>query len=127
MPEPFLLLVTGGRDYTNRDRVFATLDAVAAKHPNITIIHGACWQEERTKLSGADRWAQEWAQERERPYIGVPAEWLKLGKPAGPRRNGLMLHYLPNGVCAFPGQTGTQNMIDQAEQAGVRVWRVDDA
>jgi hypothetical protein len=35
-----------------------------------------------------------------------------------------MLHYLPHGVMAGPGGDGTQNMIDQAEAAGLKVWRV---
>jgi len=122
---PFLLLVTGGRDYQGRATVFAALDKAHAKHPNITIVHGACCEKDRpTQLTGMDRWAQEWAQERQRPYIGVPAEWLKLGNRAGPIRNGIMLHYLPHGVMAGPGGDGTQNMIDQAEAAGLKVWRV---
>lgn len=118
MDSPFLLLVCGGRDYANRDRVFEVLDAVAAKHPNITILTGAA--------SGADAIAEEWAKSREHPYYGVPARWTTLGKKAGPERNARMLFYLPHGVCAFPGGDGTANMCQQAEQAGVRVWRVDD-
>ncbi len=30
---------------------------------------------------------------------------------------------MPYGVVAFPGGKGTQNMIEQAEKAGVKVWR----
>jgi hypothetical protein len=115
---PFLCLVCGGRDYANRDRVFTVLDAIAAKHPNITILTGTC-------PTGADALAEEWAKARERPYIGVPAEWAKHGTAAGPMRNAVLLHYLPHGVVAFPGRSGTANMCDQAEEAGVRVWRVD--
>lgn len=122
---PFVALVTGGRNYDDRDSVFRALDALHRKHPNITVVHGACCKRgEPTQLTGADRWAQEWAQVRQRPYIGVPAEWLKFDKAAGPRRNGLMLHYLPSGVVAFPSTgTGTANMCDQAEKVGISVWR----
>jgi hypothetical protein len=122
---PFLCLVTGGRSYPHRDVVFRHLDALHRRHGNITIIHGACCdRNDPTQLTGADRWAQEWAQVRQRPYIGVPAEWARLGDKAGPIRNGRMVLYLPHGAVAFPGHVGTQNCIDQAEAAGVSVWRV---
>jgi len=113
---PFLLLVCGGRDYADRDRVFAALDAMLRKQPALVILHGAA--------TGADTLAEEWAKSRERPYYGVPAEWAKHGPSAGPRRNTAMLHYLPHGVCAFPGGSGTADMCDQAEAAGLKVWRV---
>lgn len=123
--ESFLLLVTGGRDYAGRTTVFAALDSAHRKHVNLTVIHGACCKRtDPTELTGADRWAQEWAQIRQRPYIGVPAEWIRFGDSAGPRRNGVMLCYLPHGVVAFPGGDGTADMCRQAEAAGVAVWRV---
>lgn len=122
---PFVALVAGGRNYDDRDSVFRALDALHRKHPNITIVHGACCRrDDPTQLTGADRWAQEWAQVRQRPYIGMPAEWLKFDKAAGPLRNGLMLHYLPSGVVAFRGGDGTEDMCLQAASAGISVWRV---
>jgi hypothetical protein len=114
---PFLVLVCGGRDYMDRDRVFSVLDRILRDKVNVTVLHGACY-------SGADRFADEWATEREIPCIRVPARWSVLGKVAGPERNGRMLCYLPNGVVAFPGGSGTQNMVDQAKAAGVKVWEV---
>ncbi len=123
---PFVALCTGGRDYTDRDAVFRALDALHRKHANITVIHGACCsRDDPTQLTGADRWAQEWAQVRQRPYIGVPAEWIRFDRAAGPMRNGRMICYLPHGVVAFPSTgTGTADMCRQAEAAGLSVWRV---
>lgn len=116
MDAPFCALVTGGRDYADREAVYRALDTLARKHPNLTVLTGAC-------PTGADALAQAWAVERERPYIGVPAEWTKLGPSAGPRRNTILLHYLPDGCVAFPGGLGTANMCRQADAAGVSVWR----
>ena len=113
---PFVALVCGGRDYQDRDAVLKALDTLHRKHDNLTILTGAC-------PTGADAYAQEWAVLNERPYIGVPAQWGTHGASAGPRRNALMLHYLPHGVVAFAGGTGTADMVRQAEAAGVRVWR----
>jgi hypothetical protein len=53
----------------------------------------------------------------------VPAEWKKHGKRAGPLRNMRMLEeWKPDGVAAFPGGSGTADMIAQARNAGVKVW-----
>lgn len=115
MSAPFLILVTGGREYTDHDAVFRALDSLHAKHENITVIHGAC-------PTGADAFAHQWAITNERPVIAVPAMWASEGAAAGPKRNGRMLCYLPNGVAAFPGGIGTADMCRQAEAAGVKVW-----
>ncbi len=117
------ILVCGGREYADRDAVFAALDSVHAQAPIDLILHGACCVRGRkTNLRGADRWGQEWAQEREVPYLGVPARWTLLGKAAGYERNGRMLVFRPVGVVAFPGGPGTANMVRQAKAAGIDVW-----
>lgn len=109
-------LVCGGRDYQDRDAVFVALDALHRKYSNLTVLTGAC-------PTGADAFAQEWAVLNECAYIGVPAQWSTHGASAGPRRNAVMLHYLPHGCVAFPGGAGTADMTRQAEAAGVSVWR----
>jgi hypothetical protein len=121
-------IVCGGRDYQDRSAVFDALDKLHMKVGITLIIHGACCEKGKpTVLTGADRWAQEWAQEREVPYFGVPAEWRVSSNSAGPRRNGKMAALNPNGVVAFPRANGeigagTQNMIDQAIKADIKVW-----
>lgn len=115
-PPTKTFLVCGGRDYVNRDSVFVALDALHRKHANLTIIHGAC-------PTGADAFAHEWAILNECTVIAVPAKWSTHGASAGPRRNTIMLMYLPHGVVSFPGGAGTADMVRQAEAAGIRVWR----
>ena len=110
----FVALVTGGRDYADRDAVFRALDTLLAKHPGLTVLQGGA--------TGADALAHEWALRRERPSITVPAEWDKYGPAAGPRRNAIMLGYLPHGCVAFPGGIGTADMVRQAERAGLKAW-----
>lgn len=110
-----IILVCGGRDFSQKARLFGSLDAVHEKHTIDLLIHG--------DARGADRLAEEWAKRRQVPYLGVPARWGALGnKVAGPERNGRMLVWKPEVVIAFPGGTGTANMIEQADAAGVRVW-----
>lgn len=83
----------------------------------ITIIHG--------DAKGADfcarLWAKLWGCTEER----YPANWKIHGYSAGPVRNKRMLEEgKPNLVIAFPGGTGTANMVSIAKKAGVEVIEV---
>jgi len=54
------------------------------------------------------------------------ADWKKHGKAAGPIRNKQMLDKgKPDLVVAFPGGSGTSNMVKQAREAGVEVLVVE--
>ena len=119
MTAKHVLLVCGGRDYTDRDRVFAELDAVIARGRIAfdTVRHGA--------QRGADTLAGEWA--KSRGYINDPwqAEWRRLGKAAGPIRNAAMIRDgAVVGCVAFPGRIGTPDMIKKCVQAGIPVLEV---
>lgn len=108
------LLVCGGRNYADKQHLFATLDAAHRKRPITQLIHGAA--------RGADSLAGEWCLFRGIPEIAVPAEWDKYGKRAGSIRNEVMLAMNPDGVIAFPGGSGTAHMVRIAKAAGVTVW-----
>jgi hypothetical protein len=110
------LLVCGGRDYTNRCAVQHALSTVHARSNITLLIEGGA--------RGADRLAREWAHMNGIPVQTYYADWKKYGGAAGPVRNGQMLREgQPHGVVAFPGGTGTADMIAQAELAGVKVWK----
>ena len=115
-PPGFRLLVCGGRDYADRERVWSVLDRVNAKRPLGVVIHGAA--------RGADTLAGEWAEEREVEVWRFPAKWGEDGRGAGHKRNQAMLDVgKPEGVVAFPGGAGTADMVKRAEAAGVTVMR----
>jgi hypothetical protein len=119
-----ILVVTGGRDYKDRDLVFTVLDRVHKETPITMLIHGACgWDRDKrmVAMTGADRWADEWANERGVGFRRVAARWSALGGQAGPIRNGEMLAMGPDMVLAFPGQAGTWNCIRQARGRGIIV------
>lgn len=114
------VLVCGGRDYTDRDRVHNTLCQIDADRGPITcIIHGAA--------TGADNEGMIWAQmmaESGRSITHAPfaAEWRKHGRAAGPIRNQRMLDVgRPEIVIAFPGGRGTTDMVRRARSAGIEV------
>lgn len=119
------VFVSGGRDYQDRGRVFQEIDRLDDALGVSLVIHGACMKKGSIELQGADRWAQEWALEHERPYIGFPAQWTKHGRPAGPRRNGEMIRRMkPEFGIVFPGGIGTADMTKQARASGIEVWEI---
>lgn len=109
------VIVCGGRDYADRDALFAAMDRAHAKRPITIVIHG--------DAPGADRLAGEWAADRGVLSAAVKALWDRHGRrAAGPRRNRGMLTLGPDAVIAFPGGTGTADMVCAAREAGVAVW-----
>ena len=115
----FKVLITGGREYSNRKYVFEYLDEFHKATPISLLIHGGA--------TGADYLAGEWAKSREIPFKVYPAEWKKYGKRAGPIRNQQMLdEESPEFVIAFPGNSGTKDMINKAEKAKITVFKPNE-
>ena len=115
------ILVCGGRNFNDRALMARTLAEFkpasvldASEH---IIIHG--------DASGADRLADEWADcfgVRKRVF---PADWRRWGRAAGPIRNARMIQDgWPDLVIAFPGGSGTADMVRQARAAGIPIREV---
>lgn len=101
------LLVCGGRDYRDRERVWRILDGIHAKHGIGVVIEGRC------PFGGADLHAQKWAEARGVDNLGFPM----VGR-AGPARNSRMLaEGKPTHCLSFPGQRGTADMTRKAVAA----------
>lgn len=108
------ILVCGGRDFQDRNFLFAVLDAFHSIRPITRIVHG--------DARGADRLAGEWAHYQDPPVpVDVfPADWQAHGKAAGSKRNKLMLETSnPTAIIAFPGGSGTADMVRRGRAAGV--------
>lgn len=116
-----IVLVTGGRDYADRARVYAVLDEV---QPGLVIEGGA---------RGADTIARAWCMDRGVHVVEVPALWERDRKAAGPKRNTAMVRIATmlwaNGasvlVVAFPGGTGTADCVRKARAARLDVREVE--
>ncbi len=121
-----VVLVTGSRDWTDRDAVWSVLEDEC---PDI-IIHGAC-------PTGADSIAADYASDgyNTTSDIPMPAQWDNLGKRAGPVRNSGMVDVLRGlrlaghdcVVVAFPlGKSfGTRDCMRKAKSAGFVVYDHD--
>jgi hypothetical protein len=113
------LLVTGGREYADEATVERCLSAIHEVRPIRVLIHGGA--------RGADRlcaaWAKEWGME-ERRFL---PQWGKYKRDAGVMRNKQMLiEGAPDLVMAFPGKTGTKDMVARVLRAGKPILFVDD-
>lgn len=104
------VLITGGREFTNETDAFHKLDQFHALAPITELIHG--------DAEGADTLARRWAVLRgitHHPEPVPPESWQRLGGRAGNARNSLMLRkWEPEAVVAFPGGTGTLDMVKKA-------------
>jgi hypothetical protein len=107
------VLVCGGRNYDDFECVRRTLDELLAGDADPVVIHGAA--------RGADSLAGRWAIEHNVHVEACPADWNRHGRAAGPIRNQQMLDHKPDVVLAFPGGSGTKDMITRARRAGVPV------
>lgn len=108
-------IVCGGRDYAYGARVWDVLDGLAYKRGSLPSLlrHGGA--------EGADFHAAKWARARGVPTQRYPADWRSFGRSAGPIRNAAMLADGADLVIAFPGGSGTADMIRKAETAGITV------
>lgn len=111
------VLVCGGRDYADHDRVNEVLDKIHQTTPIVMLCQGGA--------SGADLLGKLWAISRKVSHIEFRANWREHGRGAGPIRNRKMLtEFKPDLVVAFPGGRGTADMASIAVAAGVDVYVV---
>lgn len=108
------ILVTGGRNFEDKDFVFEVLDKLKAQFMEIAIIVG--------DARGVDAFAAKWAKKRGVPIETYYADWRGYGAAAGPMRNASMLvQGDPQLIVAFPGGNGTADMVRRARRANRRV------
>jgi hypothetical protein len=110
------ILICGSRAARENDILPHINDVIDAVEPCLVIVGGS---------SGVDGTTEIRCGQLGKPVAVFPAAWGWHGNNAGPIRNGWMLRFgQPDYVIAFPGGKGTENMVMQAEKAGVPVIRI---
>lgn len=116
---PGVVLVCGGRKFSNRVVILTAIDWLHEHQPILRLVAGAA--------PGADTLAMIWARKRHVEHKQYPADFVAHGRAAGPRRNRAMFNAeLPERVIAFPGGVGTEDMIQVARESGAKIWMLDD-
>jgi YspA, cpYpsA-related SLOG family len=109
---------TGGTECNDHERIWAVLDKVRAKHPDMVLLHGG-------SPRGAERIAACWAENRKVPQVVFKPDWTRHKNAAPFKRNDRMLEALPAGVIVFPGSGISANLADKARKLGIPVMRFD--
>src|SRR5688572_10995305 len=108
-------LICGGRDFDDQEMFDQVMRSMIADlgMPDV-IVHG--------DARGADRMADAWADRFFIPRRPYAAKWEEHRRAAGPIRNQEMIDMEHPDLClAFPGGSGTADMIGKAFKAGIRV------
>lgn len=122
-----MLLITGERDWTDRDQVW---QEISDELVGWDIARGEVMLSLGDCPTGVDKFALEWAENYGCPYIMHRAEWGKHGNAAGPMRNGRMVAAAAEhtgsraGIAFWSGKTarsGTLDCMSQATAAGIYV------
>ncbi|MFD1942451.1 DUF2493 domain-containing protein [Paradevosia shaoguanensis] len=105
-----------GGDTTDHRTIWAKLDQVHAKHPDMVLMHGG-------SPKGAERIAATWANNRKVAQVAFKPDWARHAKAAPFKRNDQMLGIMPIGVIIFPGTGIQDNLADKARKMGIPVYR----
>jgi len=97
-----------------KDVVYKILDLLGVKIS--VIINGGA--------SGADTLSTLWANDRGVTCETKYADWRKHGRAAGIVRNAEMLDSGIDLVVAFPGGSGTRDMINRSKKSGIEVVEI---
>ena len=117
MPAGSKIAFTGGLEFNDHVAIWARLDMVLAKHPDMVLLHGG-------SPKGAERIAAAWADNRNITQIAFKPDWARHAKAAPFKRNDVMLETLPKGLIVFPGTGIQENLVDKARKLGIPVWRL---
>jgi hypothetical protein len=117
------IVVTGGRHFghtpSERAFIFAALDALHRKRHIARLAEGGA--------RGVDRVCREWAELSHVEHICYPADWDLHRRAAGAIRNRLMYDTeMSDLLVAFPGGSGTADMVSYARRRECKVWMVAD-
>ncbi|WP_341485679.1 DUF2493 domain-containing protein [Thioclava sp. GXIMD4215] len=110
--------LTGGTDFNDHRLIWARLDQVQAKYPDMVLLHGG-------SPKGAELIAAKWAEARKVTQVAFKPDWAKHAKAAPFKRNDAMLEVLPVGVLVFPGTGIQENLADKAKKLGIPVMKFE--
>lgn len=95
-------------------RIWAVLDRVHAKHPQMVLLHGGT-------PKGAELIAAKWADHRKGARVAFRPDWMRH-KAAPFKRNEAMLETLLIGLLVFPGSGSCDNLADKARKLGIPLF-----
>lgn len=115
VPPGTRIAFTGGLDFEDYGAIYAVLDKVLAKHPDMVLLHCG-------GRRGASMIAGTWARNHKVPQVAFEPNPGRHGAKAAPfKRNDELLAAMPIGLVVFPGGGIQDNLADKAKALGVAV------
>jgi hypothetical protein len=112
------VLICAGRHYSDIGMSRQVLDAYNNVQRITVLVHGG------NQFLGSE--IEDWAREAGADIVRYPPNWQLHGKQAERRRNQFMLlDSKPDVVIALPGGEDTDELVEHARTAGIRVLTVD--
>lgn len=118
LPAGTRIAFTSGPAYQDHNRIWAALDKVLAKYPDMVLFHGG-------NPTGGEHIASLWARARKITHVPFRPDWERFKKAAPFRRNDQMLEVLPRAVVACPGNGINANLVGKARKMGIYVWAIE--
>jgi hypothetical protein len=116
--EQLIVAVSGGRDYTDANKVNEVLSKIHRERGIELIVEGGC--PVKRNGGGADGLARKWAEANEVNCLTIPPKSKRFGWPAcGPIRNQEISRCKIELWVLFPGGRGTASAAEVAKQAGI--------
>ncbi len=115
LPKGTRIAFAGGIECNDHTHIWAVLDKVHAKHPDMLLLHGGTPR-------GAEKIAACWADHRKVPQVVFKPDWTAHRKAAPFKRNDQLLDAMPIGVIVFPGSGVTDNLADKAKVLGIPLF-----
>ncbi len=106
---------TGGYECNDHQAIWAALDRVHAKHPDMVLLHGG-------SPKGAERIAACWADNRKVTQVAFKPDFTRHKNAAPFKRNDQLLEVMPMGVVIFPGSGISDNLADKARKLGIPLF-----
>lgn len=116
VPPGTRVALTGGSDYQDHAAIWAALDRVRIKYPDMVLLHGG-------SPKGAEHIAALWCRERGATQVVFRPDWARHRNAAPFKRNDALLEAMPVGVLVFPGNGVSANLADKARKLGIPVMR----
>ena len=115
LPKGARIGFAGGIECNDHHRIWAVLDKVHAKHPDMVLLHGGTPR-------GAEKIAACWADHRKVSQVVFKPDWTGHRKAAPFKRNDQLLDAMPIGVIVVPGSGVTDNLADKAKAIGIPLF-----
>jgi hypothetical protein len=122
------VIIAGNRNFTNYELLKKEVGFILQNIKEVEIVSGRCDRgvhtftaPDGTKVYGADGLGERWAFEKGYDVKYFPADWVKYGLSAGPRRNREMAAYAQGLIAFFNGSRGTRDMIEAAKEKRLRI------